>query len=250
MPRILQVAFVIACIVVGTSAVSASDQIWQRAVAAYSTSQDWVPFEYEVEQQQFNGRDQLISHSITVSRLRPDGNGGWQPEIVRQDIIEGDSNQRSPFGGPEDREEGDTDEAERFAAVSASPLDPEMQDRISVSRVGRHHSPEGIPAILYRFEIRPNEGSRANGEVWLEADSGMPLRIERTVEPPMMAIKTFSAVQTYEPRPDHWLTTGMIFDVTGRLLFVERQVEINMKLRSHRHAPEVARMLQEQRARE
>jgi hypothetical protein len=248
MPRILQVAFVVAFMAVGAFAVSATDQLWQRAVAAYPDSQEWVPFEYEVEQRQVNGRDELVSHSITVSRLRSDGNGGWQPEIVREEIIEGDADQRSPFGGPGDRGEGEDNASDRFAAVSASPLDPQMQDRVTVSRVGRRRSPAGTPAILYEFEIRPREDTRASGNVWLEVDSGMPLRIERTVEPPMMAIKEFSAVQTYEPRSDHWLTTGMQFNVVGRLLFVERRVDVRMELRGHRYDPEVARALQEQRA--
>lgn len=237
-------------IVAGNFAVSATDQLWQRAVAAYPDSQEWVPFEYEVEQRQVNGRDQLVSHSITVSRLRPDGNGGWQPETVREEIIQGDADQRSPFGSPGDREDGDGDSAERFAAVSASPLDPAMQDRVSVSRVGARRVDGDTEVVVYDFEIRPNEDARASGQVWLQADSGMPLQIERTVEPPMMAIKAFSAVQTYEPRSDYWLTTEMRFDVVGRLLFVERRVDVRMELRAHRHEPEVARALQEDQAAE
>lgn len=229
------------------SAVSAADQLWQRAVAAYPESQEWVPFEYEVEQQQFNGREQLISHTVSVSRLRPDGEGGWEPEIVREQVLEGDADQRSPFGGPGEEGDGQESGAERFAAVSANPLDPQMQDRVTVSRIGRRRAPEGAAAILYEFEIRPHDDARARGEVWLAADSGMLLRIERTVEPPMMAVKTFSVIETYQPQGDHWISTGMHFDVTGRLLFVERQVDIRMELREHRHEPEVAEALQAQR---
>lgn len=233
-------------VVAVASGVSAGDQLWDRAVAAYPASQNWVPFEYEVEQRQVNGRDQLVSHSITVSRLMPDGNGGWEPEVVRERILEGDGDQRSPFGG--DGEEEGGDRARRFAAVSASPLDPEMQNKISVSRLGDRRLDGNTPAVLYEFEIHPNEDARAHGEVWLAPDSGMLLRIERTVEPPMMAIKAFSVVQTYEPRSDHWLSTGMHFDVIGRLFFVERQVDIRMDFREHRHEPAVAQALQEQRS--
>ncbi|MFW5827550.1 MAG: hypothetical protein ACOCU4_05640, partial [Alkalispirochaeta sp.] len=51
-------------IAVGNLGVSAADQLWQRGVDAYARSQVWVPFEYEVEQRQVNGRDQVVSHSI------------------------------------------------------------------------------------------------------------------------------------------------------------------------------------------
>jgi len=64
----------------------------------------------------------------------------------------------------------------------------------------------------------------------------------------MMAIKSFSVVQTYEPRSDYWLNTGMRFGVTGRLFFVERRVDVRMDLREHRYEPEVAEALQRQRA--
>ncbi len=132
--------------------------------------------------------------------------------------------------------------------MSASPLDPDLQDRTSVTRVGRRGLSDMPPAVLYEFEISPNEDARARGKVWLAAESGLPLRMERTVEPPLMAITSFSVVQTYEPQHDFWLSTSMRFEVTGRLLFVERQVDVRMDLREHRYEPEVARALEDQRA--
>lgn len=163
-------------------------------------------------------------------------------------MIAADPDERSPFGGPDDGDDGEQERDNRFAAVSAHPLDPEMQDRVTVSRVGRRRAPGGISAILYEFDLRPHEDARAQGTVYLDSETGMLLRIERTVEPPMMAVKSFSVTQTYQPQRDHWLSTGMHIDVTGRLLFVERQVDISMELREHRHEPEVARALQADRA--
>lgn len=226
---------------------SAADALWTRAVESYRHSQNWVPFEYEVEQRQVNGRGTVVSHSLTESRLVSDGNGNWQNEVVSEQFLVGDADSRSPFGS-QDEPESDEDSGGRFAAVSAHPLDPAMQDRVTVSRVGQGRplteGPDGSATVAYRYVVEPTGDSRAEGTIWLQADTGFPVRLEKRVDPPIMPIKSFTVEHTYEPRDEYWISTDMSFAVTGRLFFVERHVEMNLDLHDHRYHPEAAAALQ------
>lgn len=218
--------------------VAADDALWDTAVSSFAASRDWVPFVYEVDQRQFNGRGDLVRHRRTVSRLRRGADGDWLTEYVREEDLVGSGRDGPPFGG----NDGD-DSDERFAAVSANPLDPSLQDAVTVERLGYRRTPDGDSGIAYRFHLQPNPDAAARGTVWIDAETGMPVLIEREVDPPIGVIRDFSAVERYQPRESHFVLVEASYDVVGRILMVERRFAMDMAFRDHRRDRSAARAI-------
>lgn len=210
-----------------------ADMLWNQAVAAYERSLQWVPGRIELLTEQYSGSGELRSRAIVVSERSTDADGEVSYEVVESEQLVGRGDPESGFPGfPGDdgEEEGDP---ERFAAVGASPFDPDLQERVHFERIGSGRTPAGRPAVTYRFRMELEQEARASGTVWLDPDSGLPLRVVRTVDPPMAVIRSFEVEEAYEPAGDHWRVDRFMVDVVGRVLFVERRVRMDMAFRNH-----------------
>lgn len=218
-----------------------ADQLWEHAVSRYTVSREWIPFEFAMEAREYNGRGELRSHSRARSQMVRAADGTLAPEIVEAEQLVGRGNPERPFGnfpGSDDNEE-EGDEG-RFAAVSASPLDPAMQEYLAVTRLGEETLGTGKEVVTYAFELDLNDRAHARGTVTLDAAAGLPLRIEREVAPPLGVITAFRVVESFESGADHWLTTGFRVDVSARALMIERRIVMDMRLSDHRHDPAAA----------
>jgi len=215
----------------------AADSLWLKAMDYYSASTQWVPFEYEFEQRMANGSGKLISHGITVMQVVKAETGELEFKVVDQQSIVGKSSDDSPFSGQP--EMGDST---RFAAVMLNPLDPENQEIVTVRRLGTDMLADGRTAAVYAFVLEPNSKSRAEGTVWLDPLLGLPMRIERDIDPPFFMIKSFSTIETYTPVEEHMVAASYSFKIDAAF-FIRRQFEIDMVFRDHRNDPQAAELM-------
>lgn len=215
-----------------------ADLLWNRAVDAYPRSLQWVPATIEVLTEQYNGGGDLRSRARVVSERRVSTDGEVSYEVVESEQMVGRGDPESGFPGFPGDDEATEDDPERFAAVGASPFDPELQEQVSYRRTGNRRSFRGETAVAFSFQLELEGDARAHGTAWLDPDSGLPLRVERTVEPPIAVIRSFEVEESYRPQDDHWRLNSFSVDVVGRVLFVERRVLMNMAFRDHVFDPE------------
>jgi hypothetical protein len=217
---------------------AAADALWLQAVENVGKSSSFVPFEYEVEHRMFNGRGDLLTHGLTVTRIVKDEEGLPGFEVLRSEMYKGKPMDGSPFGG------GQNDEASGgMEAVMYSPLDPAWQEYVTAQRIGVEMLDDGAAAV-YRFTFDPGGDSRAEGTIWIDPELGMPLRIEREVTPPMRLIKSFSVREEYGNSSSLSVLSSSSYTVIVSFI-ITREIVFQMRFKDYRIDPEVAALIQE-----
>ncbi len=199
----------------------------------------WIPGLVITTTEEFDGRNNLRHLETTVSRTRVNDDGEVEAEII-QAIRDGEDitgarrsgEGPSPFGGfgPGGNEAAGAEEEDgndRFAAAFTSIFDPAEQQRLTLERIGPQVV-EGQRTIAYRFDHQPNPRARATGTTWLNRETGVPVRIEKDVEPPLAVITNFQIVQVFGNPDEAFQMTEMNVDVSGSLLVVRRRFVIDV----------------------
>ncbi|MFP4484841.1 MAG: hypothetical protein ACOCYG_05170 [Spirochaetota bacterium] len=232
---------------VPVAALTVEDSLWQRAIAVYEANAEWQPRLITVETREYDGRGNLRHEETTVTRQYLADDGEIESELVSvirdgEDITEERrENPRSnrSFGPPA----GSADEAESssdgFEPVYTSIFDPEQQPYVEYRRTDRTRAVDGRRAVAFDFTHRPNESAGAEGTVWIATDSGAPLVIESSLEPPVVFLQELAYVYRFETDGSEWRLRTMQFDVEAGLLMFRRDFDIRMTFSDYFHAPGV-----------
>jgi hypothetical protein len=131
-------------------------------------------------------------------------------------------------GKDETRKEREA-QAKRDAPADASPpwarflddpLDPEVQDSLTVRRLAATRSFSGVPAVAFGFVLAKSDGATVEGTAWLDAAAGQPLEISSTPRPlPRGAHELATVVRYADGFPAEVRVAG-----SGSLLFFKRRV--------------------------
>jgi hypothetical protein len=210
-----------------------ANTLWDRAVDLYRETEGLVPGRMAVSFIQYNGRGQLVGTETSELELRINGDGEVEAyvisaesdgEDVTQERRENPQSAGGPFGGAPDGD--DEPGGGPFAGIQISPLDPDEQDRVRLTRVGPITLLDGIQVREIDF-IHQTDEKRANtGTAWIAVETGEPVALEITIEPLPMLVHEFRMRQEYGRDADGRLVMQrMEFVGEGTLLLIRRRIE-------------------------
>jgi hypothetical protein len=240
MRRTRAIAFLI---LLATSALPAmADELWQMAVEHYAIHQDLLPGRMIMRFDQYNGRGNLVSSDYSEMELvvGPDGEVEGRTVLAMRDGRDVTDDQRRNAGGPPfaggSDDGGDSDSP--FAGLMLSPFDPDEQYRVVASDTGRREIVGGMPTRVYRFEHTTSTKGGTVGLVWLDAESGAPVKLSASIEPLPGYVSEFEMLQDFATDPDgRWYMSRMEFVGAGHILFVRRRIESEIVLTDYFQDP-------------
>jgi hypothetical protein len=223
------------------------DALWERAIGVYEENADWHPRLITVRTEEYDGRGNLRHEEVTVTRQYLTDEGELESELVSvirdgQDITEErreDPNAGRTFGPPAGSEDQAESSSKGFAPVYRSVFSPTQQPYVEYTRNGGTRRINGRRAVAYSFIHEPNSEARAEGTVWIDAETAEPLLLESSLDPPMIFVHEFRYSHRFSAEGEQWRLRTMRFDVEAGLLMFQRDFDITMDFSDYFYAPGV-----------
>jgi hypothetical protein len=226
------------------------DSLWAKAVALYEANANWVPGSVYVHMQEVDkhGEPKDDRGHEVWTRLYLNEEGELEDELVRmlddgEDVTEEEKAKREE----EEAEREEDDDGDRVTMEGYVPFDPEHQDGITIRPGDEEDVVDGRRYAVYEFEDeRENEDEddddeemTVKGKVWLDVETGIPLRMVYTTDPLPKRVKKMVTSVTYEyGGPDSWQAKTMSVKATGGILFIKKHFHMNMTFDDHWRMPE------------
>ena len=207
-----------------------AQDLWSDAVATYQQHAGLVPGRMVIRFDQYNGRGKLVSAEYSEIEIRVAPNGEIAGTTVYasrdgEDITaeRQDGGGAPPFAGSGD---GESDGDSPFAGLSLSPFDPDEQQRVVVTDTGRSEVLGGTVTRMFRYRHSTSEKFGTTGTVWIDPESGAPVRLTGVIEPLPGYVNEFEMIQEFDVDSDgRWYLARMRFMGEGNILFVRRRIE-------------------------
>jgi hypothetical protein len=222
--------------------------LWQKAIEVYRRNQDWYPERVVILSEMLNRRGEPYSVTEIFFSLRLDAKGKIQTELQRslkngEDTTEKMKSKvtiRSPEEGM-----APADENTISVSISDSPFDPERQDAVTVDSGGESQVLFGCRCRRFHFSYRTSivhKGKRREliwrGMAWLKEDSGVPLKLEFTLDPLPSLVRSLWTIYLYDSaRPDRWVVKKISISGQGGFLFIKKRFRTTTTFSNHRLPP-------------
>lgn len=218
-----------------------ADSLWQKAVELMDTNDDLVPgtmktFMQEVDKHGEAKDENKYRESWGRLYLREDGEIEYEPLKIIED---GEDVTEEEIAKEEERKEEDDEDSESDSMEGYSPFDMDSQDRMSAKRSGEGEIIDGKSTVEFEFTEETEEDEEYSGKVWLEAGTGVPVKVEYTVDPLPKRVKRMVTTMAYEFfAPDSIVVGGMSVDATGGILFIKKHFHMEMTFDNYWRLPE------------
>lgn len=236
--------FILLIVLIWSATGLSGNELWQNAVDLYQRYGDLLPGRLLVEFTQYNGSGELISTEQSLVRLTIGPEGETRSRIVwarkdGEDITEerrDDPQGGSPFGGqPGD---DDDDGGNAFSGLQKSPFDPAEQENVEYTDTRRMERVEGVMARRFEFVHETDADAPNIGTAWLAVDSGMPVKLELTLERLPLFVDSLIMRQYFGmDSQERWVSTALEFSGIGQLLFFRREIESRLQFSDYFRAP-------------
>jgi hypothetical protein len=224
------------------------DSLWARAVSLNSANSNWVPGSIYMHMQEVDkhGEPKDGSGHEVWTRLYLGEEGEVESEMVKvlddgEDITQEERARREKEDAERDDDE---DGGDRMVMESYSPFDPEHQGGVEARATGEEEAVDGRPCAVFEFtderesEDEDEEGT-VMGKVWLEIETGIPLKAEYTTDPLPKRVKKMNTTVLYEySGPEAWYAGSMNIRATGGILFIKKHFSMTMTFSDYWRMPE------------
>ena len=223
--------------------------LWKKAIAVFQQSKDWIPGE-------ISERTEMLTRHGNVSSLRIQNFISSQSEkdgsirIVLVSASEDGTDisekaKRKFFEREAEREKESAGKPRPQGAFSLSleenPFNPDKQQQVRVWQRAETQSIYGRLCrrfdYLYTLELeRKKKAERftLRGMAWLDAESGVPYKIEFAPEPLPGPLKSLWTILLYSLGPDNeWLAREMRIEARARFLFFRKAVRTTLLFSNH-----------------
>lgn len=227
MKRILLIILTLS-MCVGMMAEAITDEVWLKAVALNKLSQDLIPGFSVNETTIKDKKDKVISTDYVKISHKQFENGVYN-EFVEGHNAQGDLNADSPsvaeylkadYGSTDDDSKGifRTETDDSFTWI---PLEDETIDNVTYR--------------VYEITVENDEDGKkidTEGSIWLNSETGMPLKSELSLDVHKMMIKSMNVVVDYAQTEDGKFyesntTTSMVISVLFKKMFVTHKMTID-----------------------
>lgn len=229
----------------GCAAGASANELWLSAVDLYRQYGDLLPGRMLIEFTQYNGAGEEVSDEQSLLRfsLGPDGEPETEVIWARKDGEDVTRERRedpqsgAPFGG----QAGDDDDGEggnAFSGLQKSPFDPAEQQNVEYTDTRQVERVGGM--LTRRFEfVHHTEADAPNiGTAWLALDSGMPVKLELTLERLPLFVESLVMRQFFGlDAEQRWVSTALEFSGAGSVLFFRREIESRLEFSDYFRAP-------------
>ena len=232
-------AMVLLVLVMGWSGVllegNKGQELWQRAVAIAKRNQNWVPGRLESHIRMLTRKGRVKTHVETWLKLE-EGEEGRIITSLEKYIKNGvDETKKRIKRFLEAREKAEAerkkDSGERNNRNSLTiglqdhPFSAAVQDAVSFQLQKTDVSMNGKTCSLfsYRQKLAGSGEVTRKGKVWIEQESGIPIKNQFTLEPLPSMVKRFNQQISYHAdHADAWHPETMEIDGVGGFLFIRK----------------------------
>ena len=223
--------------------------LWQKAVDIQRRNHDWYPERISVLSEVLNRRSEPYSVTQLYFSLHLGADGRLRTELTRALKNGKDTTEKmkskvtisNPKEGP-DTEGGNT----YSVSISDSPFNPERQEAVSFNASGEKKLLFGHLCQRFEFTYQTtivSKGQREkltwSGMAWLEARSGMPVKLEFSLAPLPSRIRSLWAIYLYDTaRPDKWVLNKITISGRGGFLFITKRFRSTTTFSQYRRAPQ------------
>ncbi len=226
----------------------AANGLWRKAVEIYRRNSDWYPGRVAILSEMLNRRGEPYSVTEMYFTLRLDNQGKIQADLERalkngEDTTEKVRSKVTIRAPEEGMEPGDDNTFS--VSLSDSPFDPERQHDVTVSA-----APERVPLFgcrCRRFDFTYRTRIVRKGEpvdltwrgmAWLEEGSGMPVKLEFTLDPLPKLLRSLWSIYLFDTAsPERWVVNKVSLTGHGGFLFIIKRFRTTTTFSDYRLAP-------------
>jgi hypothetical protein len=225
------------------------DSLWAKAVFLYEANDDWVPGSVYMHVQEVDkhGEPKDNKGHEAWTRLFLNDEGEVDSELIKvldngEDVTEEEKAKIEEEEAERDEDEGEGDEG--VAIEGYTPFDAEHQGGLKFRATGEPEMVSGRHCVVFEFEDERENGddgeeSTVMGRVWLEADTGVPFKMEYTTDPLPKRVKKMDTTVYYAyDGPEDWYAESMSMQATGGILFIKKHFHMNMTFSEFWRMPE------------
>jgi hypothetical protein len=216
-----------------------ADSLWLTAVALSELNDNLVPGLMKMHMQEMDkhGRpkdDDKYHEYWSRLSLGEDGKVGF--ETIK--VIE-NGEDKTEEAKAKEREKDEGDDGESHSMDRYDPFDTDNQARLSISRLDTTALIDGKSAIAYEFTEQADEDKTITGTAWLEATTGIPIRVQYVTDPLPKRVKRMVTTMEYEyAGPDSLIVRQTSIEATGGFLFIKKHFQMDMTFGEYWRLPE------------
>lgn len=205
-------------ILAGTTALSAVDGLWEKALVYGQAMEEWAPGRQTIEAHEFNRQGEITSTTFTqyTNSLSPAGE--LVSEVIRSEKDGKDNTEKARKELRKQQEEGRQME-------EINPFLPRFQEKLTLQALPGRERINGIPCRAYRFvyTTEDDKGKTVTfpGKAWITEEEGRPVRAQHDMDPLPGPVKTLRADYFFEKADNgEVMLTRTDFEIKVQVLFV------------------------------
>jgi hypothetical protein len=220
------------------------DSLWLRAVALSEMNDDLVPGSIRTRMQEVDKHGEpkdgeKYRESWAKLSLGEDGEVEFETVKVMDDGEDITAEWKAEEEERKAKRDDEDEESESHEMEDYNPFDPESQERMSIDRLSTGEVVDGKNTVMYEFTEHTEDDEEVRGRAWLETDTGVPVRVEYTVDPLPKRVKHMATTMEYEyVAPDSLVVKSMFIEATGGILFIKKHFHMSMTFTDYWRLPE------------
>lgn len=225
-------------------AAAPADPLWRKAVkiAGASEKAGVYPSHVRVFTRVYKSRNRLDSTNEVIYSVHRDSAGENHLEIVK---VTEDGKDRTAEARKEDKKaerkrkakniKGKKDDKSVSISLNFHPFSPEAQRGVEAKRL-RAEELKGKKVILFSFTYKEqNAKGMIRGKAWLDAVTGVPLKVISSPDPLPKHVKSMKTTVTFRfDQEGRWISDHSLIEARGSYLLISRDVVTRVTFSKYR----------------
>jgi len=201
------------------------DSLWMKAVDLCARDRHWEPGLIRSFTRYVDKTEYPKSFESFWRRHSPGENGEVKKEIIKalkngKDITE---KKQKKYSKPAKPTDGISETA--LGLDGTLPFDTEIQAQISYRRIDLENSPRCENAVAFSFTRQMEHTAHLSGIVWLDANTGRPLKLLYAPDPLPGRIKKMTIEMLFDSTPEGaWKPSEVNITAMGKFLFFTKRL--------------------------
>lgn len=231
------------------AAAASPADLWQKALSVYSRNRDWYPEKITILSEVLNryGQPYSVTQLFFTISGSPDGR---LHAVLARALKNGNDTTKELKSKVTilSLEEGmdPTNKDTYSVSISDSPFDPEHQGAVTFHSSGEKQTLFGRTCARYDFSyqtkiIRKSEKEKLTwkGMAWLEEASGVPVKLEFSIEPLPRRLHSIWTIYLYDmANPGKWVVKKVNISGQGGFLFIKKRFRSTTTFSDYRRHPQ------------